>query len=81
MFQRVMPLVLKELASSDPTNRRNAAFCVGELCRNGGDGTLKYPIQKLFVVPFLKFEFSVPVLSIIAVCPVDKGSISCDKSS
>lgn len=39
---RVMPLVLKELASSDPTNRRNAAFCVGELCRNGGDGTLKY---------------------------------------
>ncbi|XP_062077299.1 uncharacterized protein LOC133782115 [Humulus lupulus] len=39
---RLMPLVLKELASSDPTNRRNAAFCVGELCRNGGDGTLKY---------------------------------------
>ncbi|PON68402.1 Coatomer beta subunit [Parasponia andersonii] len=39
---RVMPLVLKELASSDATNRRNAAFCVGELCRNGGDGTLKY---------------------------------------
>ncbi|KAM6554316.1 hypothetical protein CsatB_015078 [Cannabis sativa] len=39
---RLMPLVLKELASSDPTNRRNAAFCVGELCKNGGDGALKY---------------------------------------
>ncbi|XP_048317794.2 uncharacterized protein LOC107427857 [Ziziphus jujuba] len=39
---RLMPLVLKELGSSDATNRRNAAFCVGELCRNGGDGTLKY---------------------------------------
>ncbi|KAM1014604.1 hypothetical protein ACFX2I_044458 [Malus domestica] len=39
---RVMPLVIKELASSDATNRRNAAFCVGELCKNGGEGTLKY---------------------------------------
>ncbi|KAF3435189.1 hypothetical protein FNV43_RR22276 [Rhamnella rubrinervis] len=40
--ERVMPLVLKELGSSNATNRRNAAFCVGELCRNGGEGTLKY---------------------------------------
>ncbi|KAJ6804510.1 putative importin subunit beta-4 isoform X1 [Iris pallida] len=39
---RVMPLVLKELASSEATNRRNAAFCAGELCRNGGSATLKY---------------------------------------
>ncbi|CAI8591539.1 unnamed protein product [Vicia faba] len=39
---RVMPTVLKELASSDATNRRNAAFCVGELCKNGGDSALKY---------------------------------------
>ncbi|XP_028753292.1 importin-4 isoform X2 [Neltuma alba] len=39
---RVMPLVLKELASSEATNRRNAAFCVGELCKNGGDLTVKY---------------------------------------
>ncbi|XP_045817524.1 importin-4-like [Trifolium pratense] len=39
---RVMPLVLKELASSEATNRRNAAFCVGELCKNGGDSALKY---------------------------------------
>ncbi|CAI9103846.1 OLC1v1002419C2 [Oldenlandia corymbosa var. corymbosa] len=38
----VMPLVLKELASSEPTNRRNAAFCVGELCKNGGEHALKY---------------------------------------
>ncbi|XP_042486992.1 importin-4-like [Macadamia integrifolia] len=38
----VMPLVLKEMASSEATNRRNAAFCVGELCKNGGDPTLKY---------------------------------------
>lgn len=44
MFQAVMPLVLKELPSSDATNRRNAAFCVGEFCRNGGDVALKYPI-------------------------------------
>ncbi|PIA47429.1 hypothetical protein AQUCO_01400235v1 [Aquilegia coerulea] len=38
----VMSLVLKELASSEATNRRNAAFCVGELCKNGGEATLKY---------------------------------------
>ncbi|MCD7470859.1 hypothetical protein HAX54_011043 [Datura stramonium] len=38
----VMSLVLKELASADATNRRNAAFCVGELCKNGGDAALKY---------------------------------------
>ncbi|XP_021731192.1 importin-4-like [Chenopodium quinoa] len=38
----VMPLVLKELVSSDATNRRNAAFCVGEFCRNGGEVALKY---------------------------------------
>lgn len=41
-FQAVMPLVLKELLSSVATNRRNAAFCVGELCKNGGDSVLKY---------------------------------------
>ncbi|KAH9771468.1 Importin N-terminal domain-containing protein [Citrus sinensis] len=39
---RVMPLVLKELASPDAMNRRNAAFCVGELCKNGGESALKY---------------------------------------
>ncbi|KAG2703669.1 hypothetical protein I3760_06G148700 [Carya illinoinensis] len=39
---RVMPLVLKELTSSEATNRRNAAFCVGELCKNGGESALKY---------------------------------------
>lgn len=39
---RIMPLVLKELISSEATNRRNAAFCVGELCKNGGEPTLKY---------------------------------------
>ncbi|KAI3755213.1 hypothetical protein L1987_55009 [Smallanthus sonchifolius] len=38
----IMPLVLKELASSSETNRRNAAFCVGELCKNGGASSLKY---------------------------------------
>lgn len=42
MLQTVMSLVLKELASADATNRRNAAFCVGELCKNGGDAALKY---------------------------------------
>ncbi|KAH6777397.1 ARM repeat superfamily protein [Perilla frutescens var. frutescens] len=38
----VMHLVLKELGSPEATNRRNAAFCVGELCKNGGDSVLKY---------------------------------------
>lgn len=38
----LMHLVLKELGSADATNRRNAAFCVGELCKNGGDSALKY---------------------------------------
>ncbi|KAI3810363.1 hypothetical protein L1987_19975 [Smallanthus sonchifolius] len=38
----LMPFVLKELASPSATNRRNAAFCVGELCQNGGDCSLKY---------------------------------------
>ncbi|PWA75080.1 ARM repeat superfamily protein [Artemisia annua] len=38
----VMPLVLKELGSSSETNRRNAAFCAGELCKNGGVSSLKY---------------------------------------
>ncbi|KAK1386133.1 importin-4 [Heracleum sosnowskyi] len=38
----LMPLVLKELASPEATNRRNAAFCAGELCKNGGDSALKY---------------------------------------
>ncbi|GAA0166650.1 transporter [Lithospermum erythrorhizon] len=38
----VLPLVLKELLSSDATNRRNAAFCVGEFCKNGGESALKY---------------------------------------
>lgn len=46
--QSVMPLVLKELASSEATNRRNAAFCVGELCKNAVDSTLRYPLEFLF---------------------------------
>ncbi|XP_019261618.1 PREDICTED: uncharacterized protein LOC109239503 [Nicotiana attenuata] len=29
----LMSLVLKELASADATNRRNASFCVGEFCK------------------------------------------------
>jgi hypothetical protein len=41
-LQKIMPLVLKELASSEATNRRNAAFCVGEMCKNGGAAALKY---------------------------------------
>ncbi|PKA63742.1 Transportin-1 [Apostasia shenzhenica] len=41
---RVMPLVMKELSSSEATNRRNAAFCAGELCKNGGTAALKYPM-------------------------------------
>ncbi|KAI3770353.1 hypothetical protein L6452_01481 [Arctium lappa] len=41
-FVKLMPLVLEELASLSATNRRNAAFCVGELCKNGGEFGLKY---------------------------------------
>ncbi|KHG04365.1 putative importin subunit beta-4 [Gossypium arboreum] len=41
-IDRLMPLVLKELASPSATNRRNAAFCAGELAKNGGETTLKY---------------------------------------
>ena len=40
-----MTVAIKELGSDDATNRRNAAFCVGELCKNGGEAALKYPIQ------------------------------------
>ncbi|KAH9706940.1 Importin N-terminal domain-containing protein [Citrus sinensis] len=47
---RVMPLVLKELASPDAMNRRNAAFCVGELCKNGGESALKYPQHACYIV-------------------------------
>lgn len=49
LFQRVMPLVLKELLSSEATNRRNAAFCVGELCKNGGEPTLRYSFCTLYI--------------------------------
>ncbi|KAL6494510.1 hypothetical protein OROGR_031310 [Orobanche gracilis] len=38
----MMHLVLKELGSPEATSRRNAAFCVGELCKNGGNSVLKY---------------------------------------
>ncbi|XP_020104438.1 importin-4 [Ananas comosus] len=41
-IDRIMPLVLKELGSSDATNRRNAAFCAGEICKNGSTAALKY---------------------------------------
>ncbi|ERN00947.1 importin-4 isoform X1 [Amborella trichopoda] len=41
-IDKLMPLVLKELSSSEATNRRNAAFCVGELCKNGGEAALRY---------------------------------------
>ncbi|KAL9271909.1 putative importin subunit beta-4 [Drosera capensis] len=46
-IETLMPLVLKELASSEATNRRNAAFCVGELCKNGGEATLRYYVDIL----------------------------------
>ncbi|KAL9258418.1 putative importin subunit beta-4 [Drosera capensis] len=46
-IETMMPLVLKELASSEATNRRNAAFCVGELCKNGGEATLRYYVDIL----------------------------------
>ncbi|KAG5000612.1 hypothetical protein JHK87_021684 [Glycine soja] len=58
---RVMPLVLKELASSEATNRRNAAFCVGELCKNGHEPALKYPFScypfDSFTLIFLCFGY------------------------
>ena len=51
-LQKIMPLVLKELASSDATNRRNAAFCVGEICKNGGAATLKYVLSYARIIIF-----------------------------
>ncbi|OAE28961.1 hypothetical protein AXG93_2960s1400 [Marchantia polymorpha subsp. ruderalis] len=38
----VMPIALKELSSPEPTNRRNAAYCVGELCLHGGETAKLY---------------------------------------
>lgn len=68
-----MPLVLKELTSSDSTNRRNAAFCVGELCRNGGEGTFKYPcVWVYFFHSLVTFVFSLPSYFFVAV--------ACDES-
>lgn len=63
MFQSLMPLVLKELASSEATNRRNAAFCVGELCKNGGESSLRYPLGYIFGsnFSFIVFIFAVAV--------------------
>ncbi|KAL2650159.1 hypothetical protein R1flu_018287 [Riccia fluitans] len=43
----VMPIVLKELSSSDATNRRNAAYCAGELCLHGGEKSLPYYMSVL----------------------------------
>jgi hypothetical protein len=40
-IDRLMPFVLKELASPVANNRRNAAFCAGELCKNGGSSALR----------------------------------------
>lgn len=42
--QLTMPIAIKELAAPDATNRRNAAYCCGELCKNGGEVALKYPL-------------------------------------
>lgn len=54
----VTPLALKELKSPVATNRRNAAFCVGELCKNGGDSVMKYydDIQRLLFPLFAQSE-------------------------
>ncbi|KAJ7247679.1 hypothetical protein O6H91_Y377800 [Diphasiastrum complanatum] len=40
--ESVMPVAIKDLSSTEATNRRNAAFCVGELCKNGGEKALQY---------------------------------------
>ncbi|KAK8486624.1 hypothetical protein V6N11_061183 [Hibiscus sabdariffa] len=44
---RLMPLVLKELASSSATNKRNTTFCVEELTKNGGEPTLEESLKIL----------------------------------
>ncbi|XP_023756369.1 uncharacterized protein LOC111904893 isoform X1 [Lactuca sativa] len=53
----LMPLVLRELDSPSATNRRNAAFCVGEMCKNGGEYGLKY-LDDVLPCLFLLFEES-----------------------
>uniref|UniRef100_A0A0E0GK46 Importin N-terminal domain-containing protein n=1 Tax=Oryza nivara TaxID=4536 RepID=A0A0E0GK46_ORYNI len=47
---KIMPLVLKELASSEATNRRNAAFCVGEMCKNGVRDNAAGAIARMIIV-------------------------------
>ncbi|KAK8655450.1 hypothetical protein V6N13_108025 [Hibiscus sabdariffa] len=44
---RLMPLVLKELASSSTTNRRNVAFFVEELTKNGRESALEESLKIL----------------------------------
>ena len=39
----LMALCLRELASPEATNRRNAAFCSGLLCAGGGPAASPYP--------------------------------------
>lgn len=57
MFQAVMPLVLKELSSSSENNRRNAAFCIGEFCKNGGVSSLKYSSTFHLLICFSDVSF------------------------
>lgn len=76
-----MPLVLKELASSEATNRRNAAFCAGELCKNGGDSALKYISNWInfcflffFIFSYFLVSCSIFLLKKVAVFFIDLWS-------
>ena len=54
-----MPIAIKELAAPDATNRRNAAYCCGELCKNGGEVALKYPLLS----PTFVYDLCRPIAS------------------
>ncbi|XVE85510.1 hypothetical protein DITRI_Ditri17bG0096400 [Diplodiscus trichospermus] len=69
-IDRLMPLVLKELASSSATNRRNAAFCAGELAKNGGESTLKYPFSSTCPQPLLSSLVSM-FWNVFSLCSAD----------
>eukprot|EP00898_Chlorokybus_atmophyticus_P005187 jgi/Chlat1/566/Chrsp103S01005 len=45
--ETVLPIAVKECASAESTNRRNAAFCIGKLCEHGTDQALPYMSQVL----------------------------------
>ncbi|XVF02933.1 hypothetical protein REPUB_Repub04eG0217300 [Reevesia pubescens] len=68
-IDRLMPLVLKELALSSATNRRNAAFCAGELPKNGGESSLKDNAAGAVARMIMVHPQSIPLNQILSHVP------------